>query len=55
MYIVYFRQGKWSVAWRYSSGETHFVASYENAQEAKKARDRMNDATHGAQSAQTKS
>ena len=44
MYIVYFRQGKWSVAWRYSSGESHFIASYKDAAEAKQAAARMNSA-----------
>ena len=42
MYIVYFRQKQWAVAWRYSSGETHFIAFYPNVDEAKKAAKRMN-------------
>lgn len=41
MYIVYFRR-RWSVGWRYSSGEIHFVAGYPNIEEAKKAAARMN-------------
>lgn len=44
MYVTYFRQRQWCVAWRYSSGETHFVAAYQSAEEAKTAAARMNAA-----------
>jgi hypothetical protein len=45
MYIVYFRQKKWCVGWRYSSGEIHFVSAYENYDSAKAAAARMNAAS----------
>lgn len=43
MYIIYFRKGKWAVAWRYSSGEKHFIAFYLNLDAAKAAAERLND------------
>lgn len=42
MYIVYFRQGQWAVAWRYSSGEKHFIAFYPDRPAAARAATRMN-------------
>jgi protein-tyrosine-phosphatase len=42
MYIVYYRNKQWAVAWRYSSGEKHFVAAYPSRNAAKRAADRLN-------------
>ena len=42
MYIVYFRRKQWSVGFRYSSGEIHYVAAYSDKDQADTAAIRMN-------------